>query len=146
MDTRPASYVVVRRGDEILLAHWNENGKQGWTLPGGGMEDHETTADTAIREVREETGYDVALDALLGVDTIYVPAAKRFVKGSGGDLRGLRVIYTGHVVGGELTPEVDGTTDECRWVSLADVAGLETVSLVDVALGMLHHSQDQPMP
>lgn len=136
MDTRPASYVVVRRDDEILLAHWNENGRQGWTLPGGGMEGHETTEQTAVREVREETGYDVVLDGLLGVDTIYVPAADRISRGDG-DLRGVRVVYTGHVVGGELTHEVDGTTDECRWVQIAEVPALDTVSLVDVALRML---------
>lgn len=136
MDTRPASYVVVIQDGSVLLAHWNESGKTGWTLPGGGMEGQESTVETAIREFREETGFDVALDGLLGVDTYYVPAASRFSKGNG-DLRALRVIYRGHITGGELTHEVDGTTDECRWVRLEEVAGLDTVSLVDVAMEML---------
>lgn len=132
--------MAVRDGD-VLLAHWNEGGYHGWTLPGGGMEDGESAEETAIREFREETGYDVELDGLLGVDTHYVPAEKRIHKGSGGDLRALRVIHTGRVVGGELTHEVDGTTDECRWVPLAEVAALDTVSLVDAAMEMLAQSR-----
>ncbi|KRF14338.1 NUDIX hydrolase [Nocardioides sp. Soil796] len=139
MDTRPASYVVVVEDGAVLLAHWNENGKTGWTLPGGGMEDHESTEETAVREFREETGFDVALDGLLGVDTNYVPAAARFSKGAG-DLRGLRVIYRGHITGGELTHEVEGTTDECRWIPLDEVASLKRVSLVDAAMELLRTS------
>ena len=72
--------------------------------------------------MREETGYDVELDGLLGVDVDYVPEAER--SPAPGDLRLLRVIYRGHVVGGELTHESDGTTDETRWVPLADVPDL----------------------
>ena len=35
---------------------------------------------------------------------------------------------------GELTNEVDGTTDEARWFPVAEVAGLPRVPLVDAAL------------
>ncbi|MBZ2198929.1 NUDIX hydrolase [Occultella gossypii] len=136
MDTRPASYVVAVRDGAVLLAHWNEGGRTGWTLPGGGMEDDESTEETAIREFREETGYDVALDGLLGVDTHYVAAADRLSVGAG-PLRSVRIIYAGHIVGGELTHEIDGSTDECRWVPLEEVAGLDTVSLVGAAMAMV---------
>jgi 8-oxo-dGTP diphosphatase len=136
MDTRPASYVVVVRDEAVLLAHWNEGGRTGWTLPGGGMEDYESAEESAIREFREETGYDVALDGLLGVDTHYVEPADRLSVGAG-PLRSVRIVYSGHVVGGELTHEVDGSTDECRWVPLDEVAGLDTVSLVDAAMAMV---------
>lgn len=136
MDTRPAAYVVVVQDGAVLLAHWNEAGRTGWTLPGGGMEDRESTEETAVREFREETGFDVALDGLLGVDTHYTEASDRIVPGTG-SLRSVRVVYSGHITGGALTHEVDGTTDECRWVPLDDVAGLDTVSLVDAAMAML---------
>ncbi|KRF18820.1 DNA mismatch repair protein MutT [Nocardioides sp. Soil797] len=135
MDTRPASYVVAIEDGSILLAHWNENGHTGWTLPGGGMEDYESTQETAIREFREETGLDVELDGLLGVDVNYV-APERRISGTG-PLRGVRVVHAGHVIGGELTNEINGTTDECRWIPLEEVAALDTVSLVDVAMEML---------
>ncbi|TDE94941.1 NUDIX domain-containing protein [Occultella glacieicola] len=135
MDTRAASYVVVVREQAVLLAHWNEGGRSGWTLPGGGMEDFETAEETAIREFLEETGYRVELDGVLGVDTHYVAAADRLVTPAG-PLRSVRVVYAGHIVGGELTHEVDGSTDECRWVPLDEVADLDTVELVDAAMTM----------
>ena len=47
------------------------------------------------------------------------------------------MIYRGHVVGGELTHEPDGTTDETRWVPLAEVPSLDRVSFLDLALAML---------
>jgi 8-oxo-dGTP diphosphatase len=136
-DTRIGCYAVVVDADHrVLLAHWNEGGRSGWTLPGGGMEPGELPEQTTVREVREETGYDVELDGLLGIDVDYVPEAER-ISQRPGDLRLLRVIYRGHVVGGELTHESDGTTDETRWVPLADVPDLDTVDLVSIALAML---------
>ena len=44
-----------------LVAHRSVRGTLQWTLPKGAQEPGETVADTAIREVREETGLDVEL-------------------------------------------------------------------------------------
>lgn len=135
-DTRVGCYGVVVDEDRVLLAHWNEGDRVGWTLPGGGLEPDEQPEDCVVRELREETGYDVALDGLLGVHVYYLPEPERINKGNG-DLRFLRIVYRAHVVGGELRHEVDGTTDEARWVPLDEVPDLPRVSLVDIGLAML---------
>ena len=139
MDTRIAAYGFIYditiNGGSLLLTHWNENGRTGWTLPGGGLEDYETAEQAAIREIREESGYDAALDGLLGVDSMFIRPEDRFeVTGRG--FHGLRIIYLAHVVGGELTHEIDGSSDEARWFSLEEVAQVPTVSLVSVALDL----------
>ncbi len=137
MDTRVGCYaVVVDDVRRVLLAHWNEGGRTGWTLPGGGLDRGEQPDECVVREVLEETGYDVRLDELLGVQVDVLPEDVRIVRG-GGDLRLVRVIYRAHVIGGQLRHETDGTTDETRWVPLDEVADLDRVDLVDIGLGML---------
>jgi 8-oxo-dGTP diphosphatase len=136
-DTRLGAYAVVidtvDGHEQVLLAHWNEPALPQWTLPGGGVELEESVEEGTVRELREETGYDVELGRLLGVDTFVVPVEKRTTD-SDRPLRNVRVVYEARVVGGELTREVDGTTDEARWFPLDEVAGLDRVALVDVAL------------
>ena len=142
-DTRVAAYaVVVDSRDRILLALWNEPTVPQWGMPGGGVELDESTAQAVVRELREETGYDVAVDGLLGVSSIVIPPARRFHPPSNRPLKGLRVIYRAHVVGGELANEVGGTTDEARWFPLDEVVGLHRVELVDIAIGLWRDAHD----
>jgi 8-oxo-dGTP diphosphatase len=133
-DTRLAAYaVIVDDRDRVLLALWNEGPTPRWTMPGGGVELHESSAEAAVREVREETGYEVALGPLLGIDTVVIPAADRL--GSPAlPLQSVRVLYVAAITGGRLTNEIDGTTDEARWFALEEIASLDRVGLVDVAL------------
>jgi 8-oxo-dGTP diphosphatase len=125
--------VIVDDRDRLLLALWNEGPTRRWTMPGGGVELHESSEEAAIREVREETGYEVALGPLLGIDTVVIPAADR-LGAAALPLKSVRVVYLASITGGRLTAEVDGTTDEPRWFALDEVASLERVGLVDVAL------------
>jgi len=133
-DTRLGAYaIVVDDQRRALLALWNEVSRPRWTLPGGGVELDESPEDGAVREVHEETGYVVELVRLLGIDT-QVVAAERGLATSARPLRKVGVIYEARVVGGELTHEVDGSTDEARWFPLDEIPSLDRVELVDVAL------------
>lgn len=63
---------VVWKGDLVLLARRGHPPKQGsWTLPGGAQHVGETVAETAVREIREETGLEIELlDVVAVVDLI----------------------------------------------------------------------------
>ena len=133
-DTRLAAYAVVVRDGEVLLVLWNEVDPPEWTLPGGGVDLPETAEEGAVREVREETGYDVVLGRLLGVDTFVVAPDDR-LDGSQRWQKNVRVVFEASVVGGALAAELDGTTDEARWIPLADVPGLPRIGLVQKFVG-----------
>ena len=133
-DSRLAAYaVVVDEHDRVLLALWNEFSEPLWTLPGGGVELNETVEAGVVRELLEETGYDVEPGRVLGVDTVVVSPDERTVDRDRW-FRGIRVVYEATIVGGSLRHEVDGTTDEARWIPLADVPNLVRTDLVDVGL------------
>ena len=54
---RPASSAIVRNGDRLLLVRRiNPPSKDMFAFPGGRGEEGETPAETAIRELHEETG------------------------------------------------------------------------------------------
>lgn len=136
-DTRLAAYaIIVDDDDRVLLTLWNGGAEPAWTLPGGEVELHESPEQGALRELLEETGYDVELSGLLGVDAYVVPVPER--RGSTRPLKGVRVVYSARVLGGRMRsePEVNGSTDEARWVALADVPALPRVGLVDVGLAL----------
>jgi 8-oxo-dGTP diphosphatase len=138
-DTRLASYAVILRerdgATEVLLALWNDGAGGRWTLPGGGVELAETVEEGCVREVLEETGYRVGLTGLLGIETDVIPAERRLGEHAGPrPMKAVRVLFRARILGGELTNEVDGTTDEARWFTLPDVASLTRVAMVDVAV------------
>ncbi len=89
-----------------------------WTLPKGTPRPGETTEETALREVAEETGLDVRITGPF--DSIEY----RFVQG------GSRIHKTVHYflmesVGGDLARH-DHEFEEVRWVDLADAPVLLT--------------------
>ncbi len=134
MDIRVAAYGVIVDDGRILLAHWNEGGRSGWTLPGGGIDPGEDPADAVVREIAEETGYAAEAVGLLGIDSHIVPAEQRFVPDAG-PLHALRIVYRARVVSGALANELDGSTDEAAWFALSGIPS-RRVELVNVGLRM----------
>lgn len=92
-----------------LIARRSAGGALQWTLPKGTQEQGERIADTAMREVREETGLEVEL--LTDLDTIdywfvWTPAQTRYHK--------FVHYFLMRATGGDLSRH-DSESEEARW-------------------------------
>ncbi|UOQ57046.1 NUDIX hydrolase [Leucobacter allii] len=135
MDLRVAAYAVVERRGKILLTHWRRGHLHGWTLPGGGLESGEDPRDAVVREVMEETGLEARIGKLLGVDS-RVMVREEVPEGSDPELHTIRIVYRASVKDGPLVNEVDGSSDEARWVPIREIKALRTLSLVQTGMRM----------
>lgn len=93
------SVVAVIEDDQgrILLIHKTDNDL--WALPGGGHDIGESIAETVVREVKEETGYDVEVAGIVGTYT----NPRHVMAYDDGEVRQqFSICFTARLVGGEL--------------------------------------------
>lgn len=119
--------VCVSESNQMLLSRFSAPDLR-WVLPGGGVEHGEHPADAVVREVSEETGYEVAVRRLMSVEsgTWRAPDSTEF--------HAVNILYEVEVVGGVLTNEVDGGSDLAAWFPVDEVLTLHRSEIVDVAL------------
>lgn len=115
---------VVRIGDEVLLIRRGRApGKGLLAVPGGFIEQRETAYQSAVRELREETGFD-----LLPEEMEYALKGMRVFDHPDRSQRGRVITHAFHFdLGQRLRPEIAGSDDaaEARWVKISDLASLE---------------------
>lgn len=101
--------VIVEQDSKILLIKRSDG--LGYAIPGGIVRHRETVEQCALREMREETGYEVKLTGLVG---IYSSPERdpRF--------RAVSITYEGIIVGG--SPSSSGEGELC-WRTPEEVFG-----------------------
>jgi ADP-ribose pyrophosphatase YjhB (NUDIX family) len=102
---------IVKRGSKYLFVKENPNGRVVYNLPAGHVDKNETLEDAAIRETREETGYDVRIIKQLA---LYHETAPQTVKH----------VYLAEITGGyEMAQE--GEIIEVVWKTFDELIELE---------------------
>lgn len=109
--------IVQNERGELLLIHKTDNDK--WALPGGGHDPGESITATVVREVKEETGYDVEVETLTGTYT----NPRHVMAYDDGEVRQqFSLAFRARVIGGER--RTSSESDQVEWVALADLDGL----------------------
>ena len=103
---------IVRDHQLLLIQHREHaSGYAYWLFPGGGQEGAETEAECVVREMREETGLDVAAERLLFQTPVHEP----------GDYKWRRT-YLCRVLSGEAAPGYEPELDASDFYGISAVA------------------------
>ena len=115
---------VVRVADRVLLIRRGRApGKGLLAVPGGFIEQRETAYQSAVRELQEETGFE-----LLPSEMQHALKAVRVFDHPDRSQRGRVITHAFHFDFGErMLPEIAGSDDaaEARWVPIAELPSLE---------------------
>jgi 8-oxo-dGTP pyrophosphatase MutT (NUDIX family) len=118
---RAGAAAAVLDGDRLLLTRRSDNGE--WCLPGGGIDPGERPAETAEREVLEETGLRVRATGLLGV---YSDPDVVVVYPDGNRVQILGVLFRAEVVEG--TAGLSDEVTEVGWFTAEEAAELTVIA------------------
>jgi 8-oxo-dGTP pyrophosphatase MutT (NUDIX family) len=130
--------VVPDDQGRILLIHKVDNNR--WALPGGGHDAGEYIADTAVREVREETGVEVEVVKLVG---IYTDPRHVMAYDDGEVRQQFSLCFLGRMISG--SPREDGTESKAvRWVAPSELGHLDIHP--SMRLRINHYLENRPEP
>jgi ADP-ribose pyrophosphatase YjhB (NUDIX family) len=119
---------IVLDGEKILVVRRARQPSAGlWSVPGGKVHGGEKLIDAVAREVREETGLEIAVGAMVAI-----------VERMGDDWHYVILDYLGEVRGGTLAAGDD--VSEARWVTRDELDRLDTTEgladVIDAAFAM----------
>ena len=115
----PSVVAIVQDDDgRVLMIHKTDNDK--WALPGGGHEIGESIADTVVREVKEETGYDVEVETITGT---YTDPGHVMAYDDGEVRQQFSIAFRAKLIGGEA--QTSDESDRVEWVEPAKLDELD---------------------
>jgi 8-oxo-dGTP pyrophosphatase MutT (NUDIX family) len=110
-----------------------------WALPAGIMELGESIGATAIRETREETGFDIEIDGIVG---IYSDPRNVVAFGKGDVRQQINICFRGRVTGGSL--RCSGESTDVRWVAREELDHLALHASTRLRLRHFFELRDRP--
>jgi len=130
--------ILFDKDDRILLMRHGDT--RNWVAPGGSIEPGETPADATVREMWEETGFEVTLKGILGV----FGGPEFLVEYSNGDqCTYVMTLFECEVIGGEMIPN-DPETLELRYFSKKELREVDLSPWARKVLPIIFDGRNRP--
>jgi len=109
-----AQAVILKNHQVLMVKQYVERGDIVWNFPGGSIEQNESPEEACIREVKEETGYDIRINKKLHEE-------------------GPKFSFLAEIIGGELFLDTDNKDNddiiEIAWIPLDDSEKFDHITL-----------------
>jgi len=129
--------IVTDDQDRVLMIHKTDNDL--WALPGGGHEPGESIAQTVVREVKEETGYDVEVVSISGM---YTNPNHRMKYDDGEVRQQFSIAFNARLMGGQ--PQTSSESRAVEWLTREQVDELDVHPSMRLRLNHALSGQDRP--
>lgn len=124
-----AEAIIIKNGSVLMVKQYVKRGDIVWNFPGGGIEEGESPEQASIREVKEETGYDIRLKGLLHESN-----------------KNKKYSYIGEIIGGDLFLDNENQDNqdiiEIAWIPLSEHEKFDSVILPMLELAKKRASVD----
>jgi ADP-ribose pyrophosphatase YjhB (NUDIX family) len=103
---------VIEQNGRFLMVYESSDGQNVYNQPAGHWEEHETLLDAALRETREETGWEVEITHLIGLSH-YISPVNGFTY--------LRISFAAKPLGRIPNAKLDADIIEATWLSQEEI-------------------------
>lgn len=124
---RPSVYGIIFKDDKILLSkQWD-----GYDFPGGGIKLGENINDALVREVKEETGFEIKINEIIACKNSFFKYLEKEKY-----VQSILMYYSCEAIGGKASLEFIAESeknyiDMPEWIGIDDVESIKFYNSVD---------------
>ena len=107
--------IIYENEKFLLIRESNWHFKNQWYFPGGALEENENVSSGLLREIKEESGYDAAINGVCFISYTQLPLA----------LKGLYIYCSARIIGGTAKLTADENSLETKWFTRIEISHLD---------------------
>lgn len=110
---------VIKKNEKLLMVQEAQKKCYGqWNFPAGHLDENESIFEGAIRETKEETGYDVKLTGILSI--------QNFINKEG--IQIIRITFNAEIISGEICFDKSEILD-VKWILVKELKQMKDIEI-----------------